>query len=64
MYVRIASPLSRQSTLDTDPALPRDECAFECTDRMRGNGKCDAACMNAACHFDADREGGANTRRS
>ncbi|KAL1498740.1 hypothetical protein AB1Y20_014050 [Prymnesium parvum] len=28
-------------------------CAWNCTEPMRGDGRCDAACMNAECNWDA-----------
>ena len=41
------------SDLASDPPHPADMCAFNCTAAMRGNGVCDAACMNAQCEWDA-----------
>ena len=34
-------------------ALPAGNCAIGCRAAMRGDGHCDAACMNAACAWDA-----------
>ena len=46
------------TTFDTDPTLPAGQCAYGCTDAMRGDGHCDAACMSAACGWDSKRAGG------
>lgn len=33
--------------------LPPGFCAWNCSDSMRGDGRCDEACMNAECGWDA-----------
>ena len=41
---------------DTDPPLDSGECAFGCTHSMRGDGRCDSACMSLACSWDSKDE--------
>ena len=41
------------STFANDPELRHDHCAVDCTSAMRGDGRCDAACMNQACGWDS-----------